>query len=119
VREISPTSDRSTGSVRVKIGLDGLPRAFTLGAPVTGSGHGAARWLATLPPGALAADQGQPAVWVIDPLTRRVALRRIEIERYESDALVVRGGLKPGDLVVTAGTQLLRPQQLVAVAAPK
>jgi RND family efflux transporter MFP subunit len=119
VREVSPTADRTTGAVRVKVGLEQVPPAFTLCAAVTGTGRSRATWLTMLPASALSSDRGQPAVWVVDPATRRVELRRVDIERYESDALVIRDGLKPGEMVVTAGAQMLRPQQPVAVEAPQ
>jgi RND family efflux transporter MFP subunit len=38
VREIAPAVDTSTGTVRVKVGIEQPPPAMTLGAVVTGSG---------------------------------------------------------------------------------
>lgn len=119
VREVSPTSDRTSGAVRVKVGLNEVQRGFALGAPVKGTGRLKAMPRTSVPPSALSSDAGWPAVWVVDPTTQRVALRRIEVERYESAALVVRGGLQPGEIVVTAGAQMMRPQQRVELEASR
>jgi multidrug efflux pump subunit AcrA (membrane-fusion protein) len=38
------------------------------------------------------------------------------VERYDTGRIVVREGLRPGEIVVTAGAQLLRPNQTIALA---
>jgi len=45
-----------------------------------------------------------------------VALKPIVVERYVIGAVIVASGIAPGDLVATAGIQLLRPGQQVAIA---
>lgn len=117
VREVAPTVDPATGTVRVKIGIDSPPPAMTLGAAVTGSGRFRARRLIVVPWSALTSREGAPAVWVVDPQTKAVSLRAIDVEAYRSENIVVRGGLAPEDVVVTGGAQLLRPQQVVTVVA--
>jgi multidrug efflux pump subunit AcrA (membrane-fusion protein) len=67
----------------------------------------------TIPAAALTRAAGQPAVWVVDPGAQRVALRNIDVLAYELDTVVVEHGLTPGELVVTAGVQSLRPNQQV------
>jgi hypothetical protein len=44
----------------------------------------------------------------------------VKVEAYVTDAVVLSGGVDPGDLVVTAGIQSLRPDENVEVveAAP-
>jgi membrane fusion protein, multidrug efflux system len=58
-------------------------------------------------------------VWVVDPQTRVVALRRVEIEAYKNSDIVIRSGIRPDELVVTASGQRLRPAQQVALAEDK
>lgn len=116
VRQISPTVDPATGTVRVKVGIENPPAAMTLGAAVVGEGHFQPRRLVTVPFGALSSENGRPAVWTVDPRTRAVALKPIDIEGYETGRVIVRQGLEPGEVVVTAGTQFLRPRQVVAFA---
>jgi RND family efflux transporter MFP subunit len=115
VREISPALN-ATGSVRVKIAIQNPPPEMVLGSAVTVSAHAKERETAVLPWSALYSEGGKPAVWVVDPKSRAVELRRVEIDAYENADIVIRSGLRPGELVVTVGTQLLRPAQQVAFA---
>lgn len=116
VREIAPAVDAVTGTVRVKIGIAQTPPEMMLGSAVTVTAHAKPRQMAVLPWSALSSDSGKPAVWLVDTKSRTVALRRIEIESFDSSNIVIRAGLHPGEIVVTAGTQLLRPMQQVAFA---
>jgi membrane fusion protein, multidrug efflux system len=114
VREIAPTVDTSNGTVRVKVGIQHPPAAMTLGAAVIGEARFRPRRLVVVPWSAASSRNGQPAVWTVDPRTRMVSLKPITIENYEIGKIVVREGLQPGEVVVTGGAQLLRPQQVVA-----
>ena len=109
VREISPTVDKATGTVRAKVGIEHPPAAMTLRAAVIGEGRLQPRKLAVVPWSALSSGNGQPAVWTVDPQTRTVSLRPITIEGYETGKILVREGLQPGEVVVTGGAQFLRP----------
>lgn len=113
VREVAPRADASTGTFAVRVGLADPPAAMRLGSTVTGRmqvGRGAG---IAIPASALTRADGQPAVWVVDPATETVALRNIEVARHDPASVVVTGGLTPGDIVVTAGVQALRPGQKV------
>ena len=68
-----------------------------------------------IPAVALTRLDGKPAVWVVDPRTSTVALRRIEIRSNDATMVQVESGLNPGDVVVTAGVQVLRPGQKVSL----
>ncbi|WP_238313852.1 efflux RND transporter periplasmic adaptor subunit [Methylobacterium crusticola] len=116
VREISPAVDPSSGGVRVKIGLDPAPAAMSLGAVVIGRGRFRPQEAVTLPWSALFRWRDRPAVWVLDPESRTVTPKTVGIARYAGSAIVLSGGVAPGEQVVTAGIQLLRPGQAVAVA---
>ena len=115
VREVSPVVN-AAGAVRVKIGLEQTPPKMALGSAVKVTAYAQPRDMAVLPWSALYADAGKPSVWVLDPKSATVSLRRIEIEAYQNSDILVRGGLHPGETVVTVGTQLLRPAQQVAFA---
>ena len=113
VREVSPQADPVTRTFRVRVGLANPPAAMRLGSAVTGSVHlGGSSGLA-IPAAALTAAGGQPAVWVLNPADHRVALRNIDVARFELDRVLVAQGLDVGELVVTAGVQTLRPGQEV------
>lgn len=113
VREVAPAIDSSTGTVRVKIAIAEPPAAMTLGAAVTGVGRFKPDKVFALPWTAFFAKDGKPAVWAVDPVSRAAAIRPIVVDSYRTGELLVRDGLEAGDIVVTAGTQLLRPGQIV------
>jgi membrane fusion protein, multidrug efflux system len=52
-------------------------------------------------------------VWVVDPRSNTVALRAVEIQRYDPSAVIVASGLREGEVVVTAGVNVLHPGQKV------
>ena len=61
----------------------------------------------------LAVDVGNGGIWVVDPESSTVALRFIDVVRFEPASVVVADGVEPGDVVVTAGVQALHPGQKV------
>ena len=116
VREISPTVDASSGTVRVKIGLEQTPPAMGLGAVVIGHGRFAPHDAVILPWSALYRYAGHPAVWIYDTGRRTVSVRAVDIDRYGPDVIALKSGVEPGERVVIAGIQFLRPGQEVAAA---
>ncbi|MFZ4407156.1 MAG: efflux RND transporter periplasmic adaptor subunit [Paracraurococcus sp.] len=113
VREVSPRADPVTGTFRVKVGLDAPPPGMRLGSTVTGRlelGGGAG---IDVPASALTRQKDQMAVWVVDPATQTVALRPVEVLRFDPARVLVGQGLEAGEVVVTAGVQALRPGQKV------
>ncbi|MFC3692430.1 efflux RND transporter periplasmic adaptor subunit [Chenggangzhangella methanolivorans] len=123
VREVSPTVDAARGTVRVKIALDRPPPEMSLGAPVQGAGRFKPADTIVLPWTAFFAENGKPAVWIVDPNAKTASLRKVDVLGYRTGQLVLNDGLKAGELVVTRGGQLLRPGQTVDFetggAAPK
>ena len=113
VREVSPRADPVTGTFQVRVGLIDPPAEMRLGSTVTGHGH--LRRLAgiEIPASALTRSSGEPAVWVVDPATNKVALRIVEIADFSPTTVIVSNGLAVGEIVVTAGVQALRPGQEV------
>ena len=116
LREVSPTIDPKTATVRVKVAIDNPPPAMTLGSAVAGT----ARWKPVkrvmLPWSALTMAAATPAVWLVDPANNTVSLRPVAIDQYESGTVVLRSGLAPGDRVVIEGGKLLSPGQVVTFA---
>jgi RND family efflux transporter MFP subunit len=113
VRTVSPQADPVTRTFQVRLSLIDHPEAMRLGATVTGrlqleSGKGI-----SIPASALTATGSKPAVWVVDPANLTVALRNVEVERFDPASAVISSGLEPGDVVVTAGVQALHPGQKV------
>lgn len=113
VRETAPAIDPSTGTVRIKVAIDAPPAAMTLGAAVTGAGRFQSGNVFRIPSTTFFTENGKPAVWTVDPRSHVVAIRPIVIDSYRSREILIRSGLQAGEVVVTAGAQLLRPGQIV------
>jgi RND family efflux transporter MFP subunit len=113
VREVAPQADPVTRTFRVRVGLDDPPEAMRLGSTVTGTIKMEGTAGISIPASALTRTQGQPAVWIVDPAASTVSLHPIEVERYDLARVIVAQGLEPGDVVVTAGVQALRPGEKV------
>lgn len=113
VREVAPQADPTTRTFLVKIGLTNPPPAMRLGATVTGRIQLAAPPGVEVPASALTEANGRPAVWVVDPQGQTVALRHVDVLRHDPASVVISQGLETGEIVVTAGVQVLRPGQKV------
>ena len=113
VREVAPQADPVTRTFEVKVGLTAPPEAMRLGATVTGRVEREAQATIEVPATALTKFNRQPAVWVVDPKSRAVSLRNVDILRYDQSMVAVSGGLDTGEIVVTAGVQALHPGQIV------
>ncbi len=117
VREISPSIDASMGTVKVKVGLDGVPPRMSLGAAVIGSGDFKPLQAIVLPRGALFRWNDSPAVWLFDRRSGAVTPKPIRVARYDGETVVLSAGVAAGETIVVAGTQFLHPGQTVEAAA--
>jgi RND family efflux transporter MFP subunit len=113
VREVSPQADPITGTFTVRVGLQNPPPGMLLGSVVSGRMKLAGEQLVVIPASALMTSGSNPAIWLVDRATSTVSLRNINILRHEPGSVVVGDGLAPGDTVVIAGVQALRPGQKV------
>ena len=113
VREIAPQADSATRTFQVKVGITDPPAPMRLGATVVGRLRLSAPPGFEVPASALTETDGRPAVWVVDPQSKTVSLRGVEVARYDQADVVISKGLNTGEFVVTAGVQTLRPGQMV------
>jgi RND family efflux transporter MFP subunit len=113
VREVSPRADPVTGTFLVRVGLSDVPAAMRLGSTVTGRMKVGSGGGIELPASALTRNAQGPAVWVVDQAASTVALRAVEVLRHDPARVLIAGGLQPGEVVVSAGVQALRPGQKV------
>lgn len=116
VREIAPSVDPASGTVRVKVGIARTPPAMSLGSVVIGRGRWQPRQAVVLPWSALYRWHGKPAVWIRDPKSNTVSPRTVAIDRYGPDSVALASGVTAGEEIVVAGIQFLRPGQTVTVA---
>jgi RND family efflux transporter MFP subunit len=114
VREIAPAVDTATRTFAVRVAIiapdASLQWGMTANVLLRGEGKEGA---ALLPLTALHQRDGSPAVWIYDPATQKVALRSVEIGPYREDGVVIKSGLRGGELVVTAGVHKLTEGQTV------
>lgn len=113
VREVAPRADPVTGTFAVRVRLIDPPPAMRLGSTVTGRMQLGGAPAIALPASALVRADGKAAVWVFDKGSGTVALRNVEVGGADANTVQIAAGLKPGDVVVTAGVQALRPGQKV------
>ena len=113
VRQVDPQADPVTRTFKVRVAVNEPPAAMRLGATVSGrvdldEGQGV-----SVPASALTASDNSASVWIVDPATMTVAMKPVEILRFDPGTVVISGGLDGGEIVVTAGVQALHPGQKV------
>ena len=113
VREVSPRADPVTGTFAVRVRLIDPPPAMRLGSTVTGRMKLDGVPAIQVPATALVRADGKTAVWVVDKASGTVSMRNIQLGNADANSVRVTSGLQPGDVVVTAGVQALRPGQKV------
>jgi len=116
VREISPVADPATRTFQVKVTLKNPPDQMRFGASIVGRLKASTAPVVVLPATALFDRLGKPAVWVVDTAAGTVALKDVTVARYETDRVILSGGLTKGEIVVTAGVNRLREGQKVRLA---
>ena len=113
VRQVDPQADPVTRTFRVRVRIISPPSAMRLGATIVGRMHVNPADAISIPASALTEFQGQPSVWIVDPKSLTVSMRRVEVSRFQASTATVSAGLDAGDIVVTAGAQALHPGQKV------
>jgi RND family efflux transporter MFP subunit len=113
LRELSPVADPVTRTYAARITVLEAKEDVELGmsarVAVTGNQALAGN---ELPIAALYARGEKPQVWIVNP-DQTVRLAPVTTRGMAGEHVVVDSGLAPGDLVVIAGAQLLRPGQRV------
>jgi membrane fusion protein, multidrug efflux system len=84
-----------------------------LGATVTGRMQIDSTPTIEIPATAMTRVDQHPAVWIVDPSSHTVSLRKIDVLRFDQAHIAVSQGLDTGEIVVTAGVQALHPGQKV------
>lgn len=113
VREVAPQADPVTRTFRIRVGLADPAPAFRLGTAVSGTIRGAELSALSIPITTLIQRGQETGVWVIDPKTLTAAWRKLEVFSTSPAEAVIANGLTAGDIVVTAGANLIREGQIV------
>ncbi|MEP9355311.1 efflux RND transporter periplasmic adaptor subunit [Xanthobacter sp. KR7-65] len=117
LRELSPQADVNSRTYPARFTLEGVDDTVALGmtATVTLQPKGQ-QAVARLPLSALV-DRGHgPQMFVVDPASRTLVARPVEVAAYTGDSVLIASGLMAGDDVVTLGVQTLLPGQKVRTA---
>jgi RND family efflux transporter MFP subunit len=117
LREISPSADPATRTYLAKFSLPDVGDNVELGmtATLTLCDQKTAR-VARLPLSALYDAGDKPSFYVVDD-AGGVALKPVTIKAYESNDVVISGGVDEGAKVVALGVQKLDPSQKVRVVS--
>jgi RND family efflux transporter MFP subunit len=118
LRELAPSADAMTRTYLAKFSVPEADDDVQLGMTATLSlSDTASAAIARLPLSALF-DQGDgPSLYVADVKSGAVTRRRVTVKAYESDNVLVEGGVEEGADVVVAGVQKLDPGQKVRVVS--
>jgi RND family efflux transporter MFP subunit len=117
LREVAPSADPATRTYLAKFSLPdagdqvslGMTATLTLSDPVT-------ERVARLPLSALFSEGGNPSFYIVDD-KGEVALKPVSVKSYESNDVVISGGVDEGARVVALGVQKLDPAQRVRVVS--
>jgi len=117
LREISPSADPATRTYLAKFSLPDVGDNVELGmtATLTLCDKKTAR-VARLPLSALYDAGDKPSFFVVDD-AGDIALKPVTIKAYESNDVVITGGVDEGAKVVALGVQKLDPSQKVRVVS--
>jgi RND family efflux transporter MFP subunit len=113
IREVAAQANPVTRTFEVKVGLTDPPTAMRLGATVVGRVQTNAGPIIDIPATALTKINQRPAVWIVDPSTKAVSIRNVDVLRFDQARVVISQGLDTGEIVVTAGVQALHPGQKI------
>lgn len=114
LRELSAAADPATRAYAARIAVAGLPESLGLSATVRPLGKDGQ--VVRLPLAAVVSRDGTARVWKLDEAKSTVHAATVVSAGVSGNDWLVSGGLVPGELVVTAGANLLREGQQVRVA---
>ena len=117
LREVAPSADPATRTYLAKFSLPragddvslGMTATLTLSDPET-------ERVAKLPLSALYSQGGEPSLYIVNDASE-VTRKSVKVKGYESNYVVIAGGVEEGAKVVALGVQKLDPAQKVRVVA--
>jgi multidrug efflux system membrane fusion protein len=113
VREVAPEADAMTRTYNVRVSLAEPDAAIKLGMTARVYLVSGGDLSIAVPLAALAAKNGKPAVWLVDPRTGLVKLVPVEVGAYGESTVTVQGGITRYDWIVVAGVHKLSEGQVV------
>src|SRR3954471_9940833 len=117
LREIAPNADPATRTYLAKFSLPEADDKVSLGMTATLTlADAATERVARLPLSALFNEGGKPSFYVVDD-NGGVTLKPVAVKSYESNDVVITGGVEEGAKIVALGVQKLDPGQRVRIVS--
>ena len=113
IREIEPQAQSATRTRRARLTLADTPDGFRLGTAISVTLSSAIKPRIELPVTALQEVDGKARIWVIDTQNKTVSPRDVTVVSRSDSSVVLAGGVKNGERVVSAGVNSLKPGQPV------
>ncbi len=117
VREISAAADPGTRTYAARISVPDAPAEMRIGMTATVKVPIAAPQLIHVPTQALVTSGKSAGVWVVEPASSAVRFASVDIAGLDGSEVLIAKGLKPGDVVVTAGAGFLTEGRKVRLMA--
>ena len=115
IREIEPQAQSATRTRRARLTLTDTPPGFRLGTAISVTLSSAIKPRLELPVSVLQEVDGKTRIWVIDTQAQTVSPRDVTLISRNDSTVVLSGGVKAGERVVTAGVNSLKPGQKVKI----
>ena len=117
LREIAPSADPATRTYLAKFSLPDAGENVSLGMTATLTlADAQTERVARLPLSSLYSQGGNPSLYVVDD-KGELALKPVAVKSYESNNVVIAGGVDEGARIVVLGVQKLDPTQKVRVVS--
>lgn len=117
LREIAPNADPATRTYQAKFSLPDADDKVSLGMTATLTlSDAASERVARLPLSALFSQGANPSLYTVND-NGEVALKPVKVKSYESNDVLITGGVEEGAKVVTLGVQKLDPSQKVRIVS--
>jgi multidrug efflux system membrane fusion protein len=117
VREVAGSADQQSRTFAVRVSLPNDPRVLLgMTANIAASAGNNSPQRVSIPLSALAQKDGQSIVWTVDRTGDTVHERPIKVADFTADGVHIAEGLRPGDVVVAAGTQFMTENLKVRLA---
>jgi RND family efflux transporter MFP subunit len=116
IREVSPVADPATRTYTVKVSIpasEEVRLGMTAVVELLRKAGGTAGAQLRAPLSSLVQNKGASAVWVIE--NGAVRLQPVQVGGVAGNDVLLTGGVKPGQAIVTAGVNLLKNGQKVKI----
>jgi RND family efflux transporter MFP subunit len=117
LREVAPSADPATRTYLAKFSLPDAGESVSLGMTATLTlADPQTERVARLPLSSLYDQGGDPSIYVVDD-KGAISLKPVTVKSYDSNCVVIAGGVDEGAKIVVLGVQKLDPTQKVRVVS--